>query len=364
MKIVAIDNANIADNATVGPANLLAHTLFSNIELYLNGKQITEPTNHYHYRAYMQNLLNTNKIEQKTKLIMEGWVLDTSSELHVADGHAGANLGLNARAAWMALSRSHRLILKPRLEVFNQDGDIPPNTDIRIRLIPNRDNVVLMYTGGTQFKIVIQNIRFWARTREVTSNMLVMHQQQLHSGHSYRFAYPTISVKTLSIPVGTLRQEYDNLYLGSLPRRIIMVMLLSEHVSGTVGSNPFNFQNFNLNYLALRVNGELLPRQAYQPNFGESEDYIRDYLQVLTALDLDGECSSSLCLSPIQWAHGFTFFAFKLFPNQSSIRPSGSVRMDIRFGTVTAGIISILLFAESEGALEIDKYKNVIISNN
>ena len=364
LKILLADNGNIADTATVGPANLVAHTLFSNIELYLNGKQITEPTNHYHYRAYMQNLLNTSKIEQENKLIMEGWIIDTSSQLNVADAAAGDNQGLRARRAWFAESRSHRFIFKPRLDLFNQDGDIPPNTDIRIRLIPNRDNVILMYTGGTHFKILIQNIRFWARTHEVASNMLVTHQQQLHSGHCYRFGYPTISVKTLSVPTGTGRQEFDNLYLGPLPRRIIMVMLLSEHVSGTIGSNPFNFQNFNVNYLALRVNGELIPRQAYQPNFGPTEDYIREYLQVLSALDLDGECSSSLCLTPNQWANGFTFFAFKLFNNHASIRPSGSVRLDIRFGTNTAGIITILLFAESEGSIEIDKYKNVIISNN
>ena len=364
LKITQIDNGNIDANATVGPANLIAHSLFSNIELYINGKQVTEPTNHYHYRAYIQSLLNTTEYEQNKRLIMEGWKIDTSGYLNIVNAHDGLNTGLVARKAWFAVSRWHRLILKPRIELFNQDLVIPPNTDIRIRLIPNRDQVSLMWSGVTQFHTHIQSIRFWARSREVTSSTLIMHQQQLHAGQSYKIAYPTISIKSLNVPIGSLRQEFDNLYLGNLPNRVILVMLSGDHVMGTTGSNPFNFQNFNINYLAMRVNGELVPRQAYQPNFGEAHDYIRDYLQVLAAIDLDGECSNTLCLSPSEWANGFTFFAFKLFQKGSSVKPSGSVRLDIRFGTLTAAIITILLFSESEGAIEIDKYKNVLLSSN
>ena len=67
-----------------------------------------------------------------------------------------------------------------------------------------------------------------------------------------------------------------------------MVMLAGQHVIGTYGSNPFNFQNFDVNYLALRVNGELVPRYGFTPNFGPAQDYIREYLQVLGAIALAG----------------------------------------------------------------------------
>ena len=364
LKISVSDGNNIANDAPVGPANLIAHTIFSNIELYINGKQVTEPTNHYHYRAYIQTLLNSTPYEQSKRLIMEGWEIDTTAKLNIVNGHDGQNEGLVKRGDWFTESRSHRLILKPRLDLFNQEADIPPNTDIRIRLIPNRDQVALMWSGGTNFRYNIQNIRFWVRTREIPAALLLAQQQELHAGHMYRFVYPTIGIKTLSVPNGSLRQEYDNLYLGNLPQRVILVMLAADHVMGTNGSNPFNFQNFNVNYLAMRVNGELVPRNAYQPNFGDAQNYIRDYLQVLGAIDLDGDSSNSLCLSPNEWANGFTFFAFKLYPKRGTIRPNGSVRLDIRFAVNTAVIITILLLAEFESSIEIDKYKNVLLSNN
>ena len=364
VKITNADGSNLAADAPVGPANLMAHTMFSNIELYLNGKQITEPTNHYHYRAYMDTLLNSSLTAQTKRMIMEGWLIDTSGQVNVTNAFDGENIGLVERAAWFPLSRSHRLILRPRLDLFNQDDDIPPNTDIRIRMIPNPDAVVLMSTGNVLYRFQIQSIRFWVRTCEMASNFLVSQQQLVHSGVSYRIPFPTVRIKTLSVPIGTLRQEFDNLYLGQLPHRVIMMMLSGQHVMGTYGSNPFNFQNFDVNYLALRVNGELVPRYGFTPNFGVAQDYIREYLQVLGAIDLAGVNPNGLCLSPLEWANGFTFFAFKLFPNQGSFRPNGSVRLDIRFGTQTTGQITILLISESMGCVEIDKYKNVILNTN
>ncbi|KAF0146864.1 MAG: hypothetical protein FD143_3202 [Ignavibacteria bacterium] len=93
----------------------------------------------------------------------------------------------------------------------------------------------------------------------------------------------------------------------------------------------------------------------------EGGDYIRDYLNVLSALDLDSNPQVSLSLSPQEWANGSTFFAFKISPNQSQHPPSGSVRLELKFSESTTQSINILLLAESISSIEIDKYKNVLI---
>ena len=355
------DGNNLPADAAVGPANLLAHSLFSNIELSLNGKQVTEPTIHYQYRAYLETLANYSSYVQEKRLVSEGWLLDTASHFDAPNGHDGANAGLVARKAWIHQSRHHRLILRPRLDLFHQDCDLPPNTDVRLRLIPNRDEFYLITSVNVHYHLTIQSVRFWIRTREVSAQCLLSHQQMLHSGVNYRIHMPSIRIKTLSIPAGTIRQEFDNLYMGQLPHKIIMGMVLGTHMDGTYGSNPYWFQHFGLTYLVLRVNGELVPRNGFQPNF-ENNDYIRDYVQILNALDLDSSTNNALCLSPTQWANGFSFFAFKLFPNQSQYRPSGSVRLEVRFAAQTAGVINIILLSESTGSIEIDKYKNVLIN--
>ena len=142
------DGGNIAADAPVGPANLITHSLFSNIELSLNGKQVTEPTTHYQYRAYLETLANYSSYVQEKRLLIEGWLLDTASHFNALNAHDGLNAGLVARKAWITQSRSLRFLLCPRLDLFHQDCDVPPNTDIRIRLIPNREQFSLINSNN------------------------------------------------------------------------------------------------------------------------------------------------------------------------------------------------------------------------
>ena len=362
--IILPNGNNIPNDATVGPVNLLPHAMFSNIELQLNGKQLSEPTNHYPYRAYLGTLANYSGGVLERRHIIEGWTLDTAGQFAATDGHAGANEGLVARKAWITESRNIRFLFRPHLDLFHQDADIPTNTDIKIRLIPARDTFFLMAgVNNIAYHLQIRNIRFWLRTREISAACLLTHNQQLHSGHSFRITMPTVRMKTLSIPAGSQRCEFDNLYMGPLPHKILLAMVLDEHMTGTYMSNPFNFQHFSLNHLAIRVNGEQIPRVAYQPNFAaDGADYNREYLGTLSALDLDSDCERTLCITPQQWAAGYTFFAFKLFPNQSQSQPTGSLRLELRFANQTQHIVNIILLAESAGAIEIDKYKNILIT--
>ena len=212
--VVLPDGANIANDSTVGPVNLLPHAIFSNIELCLNGKQISEPTNHYPYRSFLETLTNYSSTVLEKRHVIEGWTLDTAGQLGVTNGNQGANVGLIARHAWLAISRNVRFIFRPHLDLFHQDADIPPNTDIRIRLIPARNSFFLMAAGNdVAYRLQIRNIRLWLRTREVNAACLIEHNQQLHSGLSFRITMPTVRMKTLAIPAGSQRCEFDNLYM-------------------------------------------------------------------------------------------------------------------------------------------------------
>jgi len=48
-KIIRPDGTNIANDTPVGPANLWIHSLFSQVDISLNGTQVTTSTNTYPY---------------------------------------------------------------------------------------------------------------------------------------------------------------------------------------------------------------------------------------------------------------------------------------------------------------------------
>ncbi len=84
--------------------------------------------------------------------------------------------------------------------------------------------------------------------------------------------------------MGMKNYEADNLYMGTLPDNIIMVLIPNENMSGSYKTNPFDFQTAKMNYLALKVNGELIATTPLQPDF-VGKDYIKEYYKFLEALN-------------------------------------------------------------------------------
>ena len=57
LKVVKPNGANLADTDKLGPVNAFMHSLFSQVEISLNGTPVTTASNTYTYRAYIETLL-------------------------------------------------------------------------------------------------------------------------------------------------------------------------------------------------------------------------------------------------------------------------------------------------------------------
>ena len=57
-KITLMNNNNIAADTAVGPVNLFLHSLFLQVDISLNGTQVTTSTNTHPYRAMIETLLS------------------------------------------------------------------------------------------------------------------------------------------------------------------------------------------------------------------------------------------------------------------------------------------------------------------
>ncbi|GFY10287.1 uncharacterized protein F54H12.2 [Trichonephila clavipes] len=57
-KIVKVDNTPITKDDTIGPVNLFLHSLFSQVDVSLNDRVVSNSSNTYPYRSYIETLLN------------------------------------------------------------------------------------------------------------------------------------------------------------------------------------------------------------------------------------------------------------------------------------------------------------------
>ena len=198
--------------------------------------------------------------------------------------------------------------------------------------------------------------------KEVTPHMLLAHQKMLQTSN-ITIPHTKVSMKRLTIPAGATSFTADNLYKGKPPTRIVLGMVLDDAATGTYWSNPFNFQHFNLNYIALQANSEYIPRIPYTPDFAK-KDYLNPYMGVMSALNYDvGPYTWDL--GPHDWADGYNLWVFKIAPSTSGIVRStpvtGTLRLDMKFSIAPANPIALIVMAEEAATLEIDKFNNVFI---
>ena len=78
--------------------NNFALSIFRDMTLSMNGVLMTEQSNTYHYRAYLETLLNYSREEGAIKLVPQGWVnqLNVIAEM----GATGANSDTPTNANW------------------------------------------------------------------------------------------------------------------------------------------------------------------------------------------------------------------------------------------------------------------------
>ena len=144
-EITNADGSNIGAN-TAGSINLPLHTMFREILVEVNGRNGSDTSLLYPYRAYLETLLNYSKDSQDTRLLCEGWTKDSSGTMGITEV-AGAIGGLNTRSVYFATNTVVDLVDRIYLHVFHQDRLIPSGVDLHMKLIPAADSFVCKFAA-------------------------------------------------------------------------------------------------------------------------------------------------------------------------------------------------------------------------
>jgi len=107
-KLTAMDNANLAADAAVGPVNLFLHSMFSQVDISLNGTLITSSTNTYPYRAVLETLLSSGEDTKTSQLTSALFYKDQAGvmdSIEFGGDVAARNSGLVQRRSIAAQSR-------------------------------------------------------------------------------------------------------------------------------------------------------------------------------------------------------------------------------------------------------------------
>lgn len=368
-KVTQADGANLEADAAVAPVNLLLHALIKSADIQLNGTRVNDPSDLYAERAYLETVMSHTENVLKTRGAAEGWEKDDMSRMNrillAAANNVEPNGGFVKRARWCAQSRQLTLTGRLHSDLFHQPLDIPAGIQIDVKLALNKDEKVLMAAANATFKVDILAARLLVRTKKLTPSLILAHQR-MHSKMRYRIPYTRVSMKTVVLPTGSRALAENDFITGPMPSRVAICFVTSTSQSGTYNENPFNFQNFSLTNLWLKVNDRTVPHEPLAMNY-TTHDYNCAYLNTLASLGMD-QGDRALAITREEWASGCNVYVFKLTPGEigtgvfhATNAGAAHISVNATFGAATTAPVTVIAYVEQPSLLEIDESNKPVV---
>ncbi len=203
-----------ADKDQAGFVNNILHSLIQQVNISLNGKNISTPDNNYAYRSYIETLLNYGNDASKTHLEMCGWIPDSKATNTIA------NLdGFKLRLVKTKNSKILEVVGKIHADMLNQPLLLLNNIDLRVNLSMHKPEFFLLTTDGANtstLKIISASLSM--NHVSVNPNILIAHHKILEKTNA-KYPFKKVEVKSFTVsPKGNIL-SLENVVLGQLATR-------------------------------------------------------------------------------------------------------------------------------------------------
>ena len=385
--------------ASVAPVNNFLHSLFRQVDVYLNGKQVTPAMGTYAYRSYLETLLNYDVSAKESQLSSAMYYKDTAGEMDEAgglpvsktitfvkadydpgtvtvdksSGHLNAtvsdvwnpgdndkeevsisvpgtgNQGFAKRHTFIENSKKFTLSGPIFTDVFMSDRLLINMLDLKVVLNRSYNEFCLMDVNksGSKVNPKVELTDVVLKIRKVKVDQAIRDSTEVLLKQTPAI-YPIRRVvcKALSIAPGLPNVRQDNIFSGLIPTSFVFGLVDSNAYTGEYGKNPFNFKHYDVSTITLSVNGEEIPFKQLRLKFPTTNNIREksvDFLQAYNTLfSGTGKMFSNMGLDITrdEYPHGFTLFAFDLTPDMCNTADY--------FNTVQRGTLSVDITSEKD----------------
>ncbi|XP_077093892.1 uncharacterized protein F54H12.2-like [Siphateles boraxobius] len=361
-KIPRPNGEEIADPAKVGLINYPAATMFSQVDVTLGDRLISQSSSTYAYHCILESLINYGKDTLESTFAAGLFHKDTAGYMDVNDP-AGRNAGLTKRSGYTAESNEVELLAPIHSDIFFQGKLMINGIDIKIRFIRAKDEFCLMRSDDVAYKLHITAASLFVKKVSVSPSVRLAHAQALLSTTA-KYPVDRVCLKSFSIPAGSRVSNQENLFLGRLPKSIVIAMVDNNAFTSSYTKNPFAFKHYDLEFLAVYVDGQQYPSKPLQPNF-ENGLAVRKFYQLAmtTGRHLKDQ---PLCIGRNDFLNGYTLYAFNLTPDEEcgqhvSLVKSGNIRVEARFRQPLPNTINLIIYSVFDSILEVSNRRQVLI---
>ncbi|PFX12238.1 Uncharacterized protein F54H12.2 [Stylophora pistillata] len=382
-------NANLtawvdAVNRKLAPCNNLAHSLFKQINVKLNGMLITEQVDMYHLKAYIQTLLNYNRADGETILASAGWRNEIDSpETYTAndvksdeDADFGA-LSANQQASILAQKAEARdyyaggkcrvMRMKPFVDIFHQGKWLAPGTEVELKFYLNPSALYFnaeANPGAERVRQHVDDIKLTFYVCLVSLNPSV-YDNAMSILTKTPAKYPIVRTEMGQFPLDNAAtyKEIINPFNGKIPQRIVLGILATTAFNGQADKDPFAFGKFGVEWVKQIWNGDEYPYEMMDLNTGNGYKDMTGYHGFLEATGCLYRKGGNM-VRFADWGHGknYTLFAWSNVANGRQDNPillpkeAEFINIQLKCAAQAANR-TIMIYSKYESMLEIDGFK-------
>ena len=403
-KIMNGDNTNLSggSQASIAPVNNFLHSLFKQVDVYLNGKQVTPAMGTYAYRSYIETLLNYDVSSKKSQLSSVLYYKDTAGHMDDAGAlplqktikiqtykdNGSANTGKDTVTITepgtgnQGFAKRHEFIKNSKKfvlsgpifsDVFMGDWLLLNMMELKVVLNRSGNTFCLMDKNSTVKNPKVKLTDVVLKIRKVKVDQTVSEATELILKQTPAF-YPIrrVECKALSIPGGLSTVRKDNIFSGIIPTSFVFGLVELDAFNGKYVTNPYNFKHFGVKNITLTANGEEIPFKQLTLTYPKADgsninnvDFIQAYNTLFSGTG-KMYANTGLDFSRDEYAGGNTLYAFDLTPDMCNTADyfnavqRGSLSVDITFDNSQNPTIAMVCYGDFENVIRIDSERNVI----
>lgn len=362
-------NDPLGDTDAASIVNNIMHSLFKQCTIYMNGKPIAQTDHNYHYRAYIENLLNYGSDAATTHLESVGWIIDEGILDMSAASKADDNKGMDNRAKLFTKSCEVELMGKIHGDMFNHSKLLLNNIDLRIILATENPAFYIMSKNEKEESYIkILDATMYMNHVTINPNVLLAHEKVLLKSKAV-YPYKRVEVKTFTIPSGSRTLSVDNVIIGQLPNLLVFGMVDNSAYSGNLLKNPYNFKHNKISQFNLCVNGTYVPNSPINFDYsGDRPISTRGYNTLFKGTGIHFFDKGHQITKKF-YDNGCFLLAFDLttdisYNNETctNLLNQGTIRIEGQFSANLTEAITCIVYAEYDAAIEIDRDRNIFTS--
>ena len=392
------------DQSNVAPVNNFLHSLFRQVDVYLNGKQVTPAMGTYAYRSYIETLLNYDVSAKQSQFSSALYYKDTAGQMDET-GALPATKTLNYRTAQGSgsstdgsvtyystgtgnqgfakrhqfIKNGNRFVLSGPIfsDIFMTDRLLLNMMDLKVVLNRSSDAFSLMEIGNDpaiEPKVQLTDVVLKVRKVKVDQSVSDGVERMLKQTPAL---YPIrrVECKILTIPANLPNVRQDNIFSGIIPNSFVVGLVHVDASTSEYGKNPYNFAHFGVTSVSLTANGQEIPFKLLTLKYPENPDGEIDPAKD-TELDFDeayntlfsgtGKIYSNagLDITREDYPGGYALYAFDLTPDMCKSADyfnavqRGSLTLALTFGTSHKHAIGMICYGDFENIIRIDAERN------